>query len=289
MARTYNDIYIETRRALRDANIEGYALEAKLIVAQAAGKTTAQLLRDLHLYVPDELYKSAREMTRRRLTGEPVAYVTGGWEFCGVPLVITPDVLIPRGDTELMADEAVRLFSGRTGTPRILDLCAGSGCIGCALAVRMPGAKVTLVDISPAALAVAGQNVAKNNLGTRVSCLSADATAKPPMYLGRFDLIVCNAPYIPTAELSALDPSVRKYEPYRALDGGADGLDVIRPVIALWSAVLRPGGTMMLEICEGQYPAVKALLEQAGYDSVRAVQDPGGTDRVVVARYTRNA
>lgn len=288
MARTYNDIYIETRRALKDAGIEGFALEAKLIVAQAAGKTTAELLRDLHLYVPDELHESVREMTRRRLTGEPVAYVTGGWEFCGVPLVITRDVLIPRGDTELMADEAVALFAGRTGTPRILDLCAGSGCIGCALAVRMPGARVTLVDISPAALAVAGRNIEKNSLGTRVSCVSADATAKPPMYLGRYDLIVCNAPYIPTAELSSLDPSVRKYEPYRALDGGPDGLDIIRPVIALWRSVLRPGGTMMLEICEGQFPTVRALMEQAGFDGVRAVPDLGGADRIVVGRYTQD-
>ena len=284
MAKTYNDIYIETRRTLKEAGIEAYGLEARLIVAQAAGKTVSELLRDLSLYAGRDLEPTARAMTERRLGGEPVAYITGSWEFYGVPLDITPDVLIPRPDTELLVSAAVELFAGRNGQPRILDLCAGSGCIGCALAVQMPGAKVILVDNDRKALALCRKNVQKNRLDTRVMCVEADAARKPPMLLGKFDLIVCNAPYVPSEELKTLDASVRDYEPVQALDGGEDGLDVIRPVVALWKSVLRDSGTIMLEIGEGQAPAVRELLVQAGFTDIRALPDAGGTERVLTGR-----
>ena len=284
MAKTYNEVYIETRRTLKEAGIEAYGLEARLIVAQAAGKTVAELMRDLPLYAAQDLQATARAMTERRLAGEPVAYITGGWEFYGVPLEITRDVLIPRPDTEILVEAAIDLFAGRNGRPRILDLCAGSGCIGCALAVHMPGAKVILVDKDRKALSLCRKNVQKNKLDTRVMCIEADATKKPPMLLGKFDLIACNAPYIPTAEIETLDASVKDYEPYHALDGGADGLDIIRPVIALWKSVLRDNGTLMLEIGEGQAEAVRALLEQAGFDDIRALKDAGDTERVITGR-----
>ena len=283
MAKTYNEIYIETRRALKEAGVEACGLEARLIVAQAAGKTVAQLLRDLSLYAGPDLPKAVREMAERRLTGEPVAYITGGWEFYGIPLEITRDVLIPRPDTEVLVDAAIELFEGRNGRPRILDLCAGSGCVGCAIAVHMPGARVILVDSDRKALSVCRKNVQKNNLDTRVMCIEADVTQKPPMLLGRFDLITCNAPYIPTAELKSLDPSVRDYEPCHALDGGEDGLDIIRPVISLWKSVLKDSGTIMLEIGEGQAEAVGRLLAQAGFTRIRCRKDTGGTERVIAA------
>lgn len=284
MAKTYNDIYIEARRTLRDAGVEAYGMEARLIVAQAAGKTAAQLMRDLPLYAAAGFDAVVKGMLERRLRGEPVAYITGGWEFYGVPLEITPDVLIPRPDTEIMVEAAIRLFSGRNSNPRILDLCAGSGCIGCAMAVHMPGAKAILVDIDKKALSVCRKNVQKNRLDTRVMCIEADATKKPPMLLGKFDLLACNAPYVPTAEIAELDVSVRDYEPVRALDGGEDGLDIIRPVISLWKSVLKDNGTIMLEIGEGQSETVQALLRKAGFTSVGALQDTGGTERVVMGR-----
>ena len=284
MAKTYNDIYIETRRTLKDAGIEAFSMEARLIVAQAAGKTVAAFLRDMSLYPAAGFDKTVGAMVERRLAGEPVAYITGGWEFYGVPLDITPDVLIPRPDTEILAEAAVKLFAGVTGTPRILDLCAGSGCIGCALAVHMPGARVVLVDNDRRALSVCRKNVQKNRLDTRVMCIEADATKKPPMLLGKFDLITCNAPYVPTAEIETLDASVKDFEPYHALDGGADGLDVIRPVIALWKSVLKDSGSIMLEIGEGQSEAVRALLAEAGFGDIEALPDAGGTDRVVTGR-----
>lgn len=284
MAKTYNDIYIQVRRALKDAGIEAYALEARLIVAQAAGKTTAQLMRDMGLYASESFERTVKDMVTRRAAGEPVAYITGGWEFYGVPLEVTPDVLIPRADTEVMVQAAIALFKGRNGRPRILDLCAGSGCIGCALSVHMPGARVVMVDNDPKALSVCRRNIRRNNLEVRVMCVEADATQKPPMLLGRFDLVVCNAPYIPSGELAGLDASVRDYEPIAALDGGKDGLDIIRPVIGLWRSVLTDKGVLMLEIGEGQAPAVAELLTQAGFSKVGALKDTAGTDRVMVGR-----
>lgn len=284
MAKTYNDIYIEARRALKNAGVEAYGLEARLIVAQAAGKTVEQLMRDLPLYAGTGFDKKVRDMVERRLAGEPVAYITGGWEFYGVPLEITRDVLIPRADTEVLAEAAVRLFAGRNPKPRILDLCAGSGCVGCALAVHMPGAKVVLVDNDHKALSVCRRNVEKNGLADRVMCIDGDVTRKPPMLIGKFDLITCNAPYIPTAEMETLDASVKDYEPYSALDGGEDGLAVIRPVISLWKSVLRDRGTIMLEIGEGQAPAVRELLRAAGFERISTLEDSGGTERVVAGQ-----
>lgn len=284
MAKTYNDIYIQTRKALRTAGIEAYSMEARLLVSGAAGKTMAQLMRDLPLYAAPGLEERVQAMTERRLAGEPVAYITGSWEFYGVPLEVSRDVLIPRPDTEVMVEAAVKLFQGRNGRPRILDLCTGSGCVGIALAVQMPGARVVLVDNDHKALSLCRRNVQLNGLDARVMCIDADATRRPPMLLGTFDLITCNAPYIPTAEIETLDASVKGYEPYQALDGGPDGLDIIRPVVTQWKSVLRDRGTIMLEIGEGQSAAVQELLTQAGFAQVGALQDTGGTDRIIVGR-----
>ena len=287
MAKTYNDIYIMARKQLKDAGIEAYSLEARLIVSRAADKSVEKLMRDLNLYASDGLAAQVQAMVDRRLEGEPVAYITGQWEFYGVPLYITRDTLIPRVDTEVLVRAAIALFEGRNGTPRILDLCAGSGCVGCAMGVHMPGARIVMVDNSLKALSLCRKNIQLNGLDVRVLCVEADVTESPPMLLGTFDLITCNAPYIPSGELKDLDSSVRDYEPVAALDGGEDGLDIIRPVIRLWKSVLRDNGVIMLEIGEGQAPAVAALLDKAGFVNVRALPDTGGTDRVMVARLKR--
>ena len=283
MTKTYNEIYIDTRKALKEAGVEAYAQEARMLVAHAAGKTISRFLQDLTLYSSPDFAGKVRDMTQRRIEGEPVAYITGNWEFMGVPLDITPDVLIPRTDTELLAEAAIALFRGRESRPRILDLCAGSGCIGIALAVQMPGARVVLVENDHRALGVCRRNVQKNGLESRVFCVDADATKKPPLLMGKFDLIVCNAPYVPTDEILMLDPSVRDYEPHGALDGGEDGLDIIRCVIAQWKAVLKERGAIMLELGEGQAREVEGLLTAAGFIGTGTLLDPGGTERVILA------
>ena len=137
MPRTYSELYISVRNTLRSAGVEAANVEARLIVATASGKTTAQLLRDMALYDTDEVEKKVGDMLRRRLAGEPVAYITGVWEFRGLPMEVSPDVLIPRVDTEVLAEEAINWLTKNRRDARVLDLCSGTGCIGCAIADEM--------------------------------------------------------------------------------------------------------------------------------------------------------
>ena len=281
MPKTYNDLYITARRALRDAGIEAHNLEARLIVAQAAGKSTEKLLRDLQLYANDEVEAKVAELTERRLKGEPVAYLTSSWEFYGLPMEVTPDVLIPRTDTEVLVQAALEILVGNKMDARILDLCCGSGCIGCAMAKELPASRVVMLDISRDALRVARHNAASLGLSSRVMCTDADALKTPPMLVGTFDMLLCNPPYIPSGEILELDPSVRDYEPVWALDGGEDGLDFYRAVLKNWKSVLRPGAWLLFEVGDGQSADVEKLMERAGFLDIHTVEDTGGIRRVV--------
>ena len=280
--KTYNDIFMQARNALRDHGIEGYSLEARLLVATAAGKTTQELLRDLSLYTTPEMADKVAALTERRISGEPVAYITGAWEFYGLPMFVTPDVLIPRMDTELLVDTAKELLNGRKMDARVLDLCCGSGCIACAVGHEMPAARIVAVDLSAKALEVTRRNVAANRLSSRVICMQADATASPPMSMGQFDMIVSNPPYVRSADMKKLDPSVRDFEPSWALDGGKDGLKFYKSIIKYWKSVLRPGGYLLFEVGEGQAESVKEMLLTGGFRSVGSKFDTIGVERVVI-------
>lgn len=282
--KTYNDIYLSARNILRQYGVEGYNLEAKLLVARAAGKTLPQLLRDINLYTTQNVEDQVLDYTARRLRGEPVAYITGTWEFYGLPMTVTPDVLIPRMDTEVLVDAAKALLLGHKMDARILDLCCGSGCITCALGHELPATKLVAVDISASALEVCRKNVAQNRLSSRVICMQADATASPPLGLGQFDMIVSNPPYIPSGEILRLDSSVRDYEPVWALDGGADGLRFYKAIIKYWKSLLRPGGFLLFEAGEGQAEAVREMLGSAGFDRTDIRKDTIGVERVVIGQ-----
>lgn len=281
MPKTYNDIYIEARKKLRDNGVAAHNLEARLITAHAAGKPMDAFLRDINLYTSDTVAEKVYEMVDRRLKGEPVAYITGDWEFYGIPISVTKDVLIPRIDTEVLVDTAITALKGRKMDARVLDLCTGSGCIGCAIAKELPAAHVVLADKSRAALGVAKQNVLRNKLTPRVTCVEIDALSAPPMMLGSFDLLVCNPPYIPTAELDGLDESVKNYEPVLALDGGEDGLDFYRAILTKWRNVVRIGGLIIFEVGIGQAEAVVKLMRLAGLNNIGCIKDTLGIDRVV--------
>ena len=282
--KTYNDIYLQARNALREHGVEGYNLEARLLVATAAGKTTQELLRDLSLYTSPEMADKVAALTERRISGEPVAYITGAWEFYGLPMFVTPDVLIPRMDTELLVDTAKELLNGRKMDARVLDLCCGSGCIACAVGHEMPAARIVAVDLSAKALEVARRNVAVNRLSSRVICMQADATASPPMSMGQFDMIVSNPPYVRSADMKKLDRSVRDFEPSWALDGGKDGLKFYKSIIKYWKSVLRPGGYLLFEVGEGQAESVKEMLLTGGFRSVGSKFDTIGVERVVIGK-----
>jgi len=281
MPKTYNELYIETRKKLRDSGIEASSLEARLLISHAAGKSMDVFLRDMSLYTSDTVVEKVLEMVAKRLEGEPVAYITGNWEFYGIPILVTSDVLIPRNDTELLVDTALTALKGRKMDARIIDLCTGSGCIGCAIAKELPATHVVLADISRAALQVAKQNVQRNKLNPRVTCVEVDALAVPPMMLGSFDMLVCNPPYIPRADIEKLDESVKNYEPISALDGGEDGLDFYMAILSKWHNVVRVGGLMIFEVGIDQAEDVMELMRCWGLNNVGCVQDTQGIDRVV--------
>lgn len=274
---TYYDTYLAARDMLRAAGIEAYAQEARMLAASAAGKTVSELMRDGSLYT--NTLEKTRELAARRVSGEPVAYILGEWEFFGLPFVVDENVLIPRVDTEPLAELAISL----SGSGRVLDLCCGTGCIGITTAKKAPQARVTCADVSPAALAVARRNCAVN--GVSVPCVAADALSAPPPALGRFDLIVCNPPYIPTAEIAGLDASVREHEPCLALDGGEDGLRFYRAVCSLWSAALAPGGKLLFECGEGQAEDIRAIAAGSGFTYEKSVFDTLNIERVLLFSY----
>lgn len=284
MPKTYNELYIGLRRRLKDAGVEASMLEAALLVAHAAGKSHAKLMADLRLYTSPEIESRVEELARRRLAGEPAAYITGSWSFCGLELKVDENVLVPRSDTEILVETALDLSGKSDSELRILDLCAGSGCIGCALAHFMPKSRAVLADVSAAALRVARENVQRCGLGARVLCIEADALTLPSPRLGSFDLIVCNPPYIPAGEIPTLDVSVRDYEPHLALDGGDDGLKFYRAILGGWKSLLRQGGWMVFEVGETQADEVEKLMRLAGLRAIGRAKDSAGYDRVVYGR-----
>lgn len=278
---TYNDIYLDVRRTLKEMGVEQAQLEAMELMCAALGKRREEVLRDLSLYAGEQTQQQVGELLQRRLAGEPIAYLIGEWEFYGLTLTVTPQVLIPRPDTELLVERGI-LAIRDLPQARVLDLCTGSGCVGLALAYNCPNAQVVLADWSEEALEVARQNVLRNQLSDQVSLVRANALEAPERELGDFDLILCNPPYIPKRVVEEeLDPSVRDYEPHMALDGGEDGLDFYRAITLHWKWALRPEGKLAFEIGYDQAPAVQKLMEDRGFVQVHSFRDPGNHWRVV--------
>lgn len=281
MATTYNNLYLDTRQRLRAAGVEAAQLEAREIVCYASDKTREQFFRDTSLYASEAVEKRVKELAERRLNGEPVAYIIGEWEFYGMPLDISRDVLIPRSDTELLAERAIVLTRAAGEGARVLDLCAGSGCVGLAVAENVPACRAVLADISEAALKICKQNVRRNHLNARVTCVLANAMEPPTSTLWDFDVIACNPPYIRAGDLAGLDISVRDYEPHLALDGGEDGLDFYRAVATKWGNALRLGGSLVFEVGYDQAPDVERIMAEHGFTNITSHQDTQGIWRVV--------
>jgi release factor glutamine methyltransferase len=274
--------------ALAAAGVETPRLDAALLLADALD------IRRIDLFAHPERALDDRETARwsehlqRRLRREPVPYITGRAEFFGLPFRVGPGVLIPRPETELL----VEAVAGRVpNDARILDVGTGTGCIALALASRLPESCLIALEPSAAALELAQENAATLGLSERVRWVEGrfplDALAAEGL-AATLDAVVANPPYIPSAEVERLAPELRQYEPRLALDGGPDGLALIRPLIEESSRLLRPGGVLALEMAAGQSEQVRGLVaEHPEWQSVEVLSDLAGIPRVLVARCAR--
>lgn len=286
MVKRYGELYLDTRRALMAREEPQDASNiARQLICHVSGKSQEEILAKRELYADEIVVKKTESALKRLLFGEPLPYVLGEWEFYGMPLHITQDVLIPRDDTVAVADLAIRKALFLNQDPRILDLCCGSGCIGIAIASRVKDAKVTLADLSREALAVAKDNVSLNKLTGRVRCLQADALTPPDPFIGKFDLIVSNPPYVTGQEMEQLPPSVKDFEPHMALYGGEDGLDFYRAIAKNYCKALKPGGYLCLEFGMGQGDAVCGILKDNGFTILERARDYNDRERAVLSQY----
>ena len=288
MVKTYGELYQDTRRALLETeNAQDAGVLARMLICHVSGKSHAQFLADRDLCARETIVEGVEKGLKRLLAGEPIAYILGQWEFYGLPMLVSPKVLIPRDDTCAVAELAIRQALFLDKDPRILDLCCGSGCIGLAVASRVKDAKVTLADVSWDALAVAKENTALNKLTGRVRCVQADALKPAFPFLGKFDLIVSNPPYITAGEMLELPVSVKDYEPHLALYGGEDGLDFYRSIAKNFAPALKPGGYLCFEFGMGQGDDVCQILTENGYTILDRTRDYNSRERAVLAQYGR--
>ena len=285
MVKTYSQLYMDARKALLSTeDMQMAGMLARQLLCHVSGKTHEQILANRELYASEEIGQQMEELTARVIQGEPLAYILGEWEFYGLPLYVDKNVLIPRDDTCAVTSLAIEKALGLENNPRILDLCTGSGCIGLAVASRVKDARVTLADISDEALAVAKKNIARNKLTGRVSCIRAAALGKPAAFLGKFDLIISNPPYITEQEMKELPHSVSGFEPHLALAGGEDGLNFYRSIAKNYAAALNPGGYLCFEFGMGQGDDVCRILEENQYTILERTRDYNDIERAVIAQ-----
>ena len=288
MVKTISQLYLDTRNAISKVeDRETASLMARNLICHVTGKKPEQVIADLQMYVSEAICNKVDALVMRILCGEPLAYVLGEWDFFGMTLRVDKNVLIPRDDTCAVTELAMRKALFLDENPRILDLCTGSGCIGLAIAHRVKDAKVTLADVSREALNVAKKNIVGQKLSGRVSCIVADALQEPAAFLGKFDLIVSNPPYITTEEMAQLPNSVKDYEPEIALHGGKDGLDFYRSIAKNFQKALKKGGYLCFEFGMGQGDAVRQILTENGYTILESSSDNNDIERAVIAQFGR--
>lgn len=286
MVKKYSQLYLEARRRFMLQEPEQRAsILARSLLCYVSGKTQEQIVAQRETYASQEVCDAMESAVNRVVAGEPLAYILGEWSFYGMNLCIDEHVLIPRDDTCAVTQLAIKRGLYLDQDPRILDLCTGSGCIGLAVAKRVKDARVTLADISKEALAVAKKNVNRHQLGSRVACVQADALHPAPDFLGKFDMIVSNPPYITTKEMTQLDPSVKDYEPHLALHGGEDGLDFYRSIATNYKLALKKGGYLCLEYDPSQGDDICKILKDNGFVVLERVHDFNDRERALLAQW----
>jgi release factor glutamine methyltransferase len=266
--------------------VDSPRLSAELLLSSVLDLARIELYTQFDKPVPKEQLAQLHELVKRAADHEPIAYLIGRTEFYSLELDITPDCLIPRPETELLAERAIEFLRTRQARQFVCDLCTGSACIAVAIGKNFAESQITATDISEAALKAAARNIEKHDLKEKVNLLCGDLfdPIVPQMDVSRFDLIVCNPPYVSSAEYEKLESNVRDYEPKLALHAGEDGLDVYRRICERIDQFLKPDAALMLEIGYAQGPAVRELLEEtACFGEITIEKDVHDNDRVVTA------
>ena len=262
--------------------VDSPRLQTELLLAHLLKMPRMRLYLSFERPLAEAEIDSFRELIKRRGQREPLQHIIGSTSFCGLEIKVSPRVLVPRPETELLAERGWTFLNERSlPHPGALDIGAGSGCLAIALATKCPTAEVTAVDISPEALTVAQENAAQHGLAERIRFLQGDCFT--PLAAGsRFDLILSNPPYIPSGEIATLQPEVRDYDPHTALDGGADGLDYGRRLAAEAGRFLQPQGRLMMEFGDGQAEALRRVFEEQNWVVEAMVEDYTHRPRIIV-------
>ena len=267
-----------TQGYLARGGVDAPRLTAEVLLAHALGCDRLRLYLDFDKPLVEPELARFRALVKRRADGEPTAYLVGAKEFYGRPFRCDERALVPRPETELLVEAALEHLPPEAGVA--LDLCTGTGCVGVTLALERPGARVVATDVSADALDLAAENASR--LGAALELHRGDLFAPVPQGL-RFDVLASNPPYVPTGEIARLAREVRR-EPALALDGGEDGLAVIRRIVAEAPARLRPGGALVLEMHESHERAIPELCLKAGFAAAETRRDLAGLPRLAVAR-----
>lgn len=274
---TLSEISMYIQKELEDAGVPEYTQETRIILREILDVDTGMLLAHPELEIPSEKENEIKDIVTRRKKREPLQYILGSWNFMGLDFYVEPEVLIPRPDTEILVECALKeLHDGM----RILDLCTGTGCVVLSLLNYSNGCTGVGIDISDHAIELAKKNATRLGLDIpeKLSIIKSDLYEKVD---GNFDIIVSNPPYIDTAVIATLEAEVKDYEPHLALDGGEDGLDIVRRIVDNAMEYLTPGGFLMMEIGADQGERTCQIMTEAGFTEVECVKDLAGLDRVV--------
>lgn len=258
-------------------------LEAEILIGHILEMDRVRLLTYIDRIMTAESIMGVNAVVARRLTGEPIAYITGFKEFMGLDFLVNKNVLVPRPETEFLVERAIALARQRKN-PVIVDMCTGSGAVAVAAAVHIPYATVYGTDISEEALLIAMENAKKHNVSDRVSFFSGDGwQSLPDSLYGEIDALLCNPPYVCREDIGNLMSDVRDFEPHLALDGGDDGLDFYRKIIPDLKDWLKKGGLAVFEVGVGQAESVMTMLKSSGMNNIVVSMDYAGVPRTVAA------
>ena len=271
-----------TTEHFQKKGLDNPRLEAEVLLAYLLEMDRMGLYLNYDRPLKEEERTAYREMIQRRLAKEPLAYIVGSKEFWSLCFAVNPECLIPRPETEHLVEEAVRIGKGLKPPLRVLEIGQGCGAVAIALATELGEAQIVAIDISAGACSLAQANAERHGVTGRIRFVVGDLF---PRGEGPFGLICSNPPYIPTAEIPALAPEVRDYEPLTSLDGGEDGLRFFRRIAQGASALLVAGGWLLLEMGQGQAPQVAAILQEQGFTQLDLIPDLAGVKRVIKAQW----